>query len=161
MSLNVYNAPYSFRLHPMRWIKHKVCKAPKEAKLRAKYGYCDGDMWNMNEWMCETFSEMLYELSNRAHGHPYDMSEQEWKQWLREMSERFNLLREDNWYKTHKNHFAALLNQCRQTPHLVTVDYDSVRKKYLEEEEKINASYMAYARQTFLMLAKRFPDLWD
>ena len=159
MSLNVYNTNWSLR-HPLRWAREKI-KGCHSARLRAKRGYCDNDLWGMCDWVCELFSAMLLDLAKRAHGHPYDMTEQEWAQWLRTMSERFATMREENWREAHKNRYASLLHLCQQKPHVITQDYANIRQQYMMEEKNISAAWEAYVRQTFIMLARHFPDLWD
>lgn len=98
--------------NPLNWF-HNMKQWFSNLRLaieRAKYGYCDSDVWNLNEYHVYLLSEMLNDLAADPRGFPSMlmpddqpaqwMSEEEeerytqqWKDILRQMAEYFTNVR--------------------------------------------------------------------
>lgn len=55
--------------HPIREIR-RVKRGIKYAIQRAKYGYCDRDVWSIDHWFLKVVPSMLDDLAETAHGYP-------------------------------------------------------------------------------------------
>ena len=57
--------------HPVRNIK-RIFKSFRWSRQRAKYGYCDYDLGDVDAWFAELMPRMIRELKENYTGHPMD-----------------------------------------------------------------------------------------
>lgn len=57
----------------------------KMAKQRAKKGYCDLDVWNINDFIETTLVKMLKEFIKENNGYPPELTPNEWDNILNRM----------------------------------------------------------------------------
>ena len=57
--------------HPIRNIK-RIFKSFRWSRQRAKYGYCDYDIGDIDAWFSEIMPRMIRELKENYTGHPMD-----------------------------------------------------------------------------------------
>ena len=56
---------------------------------RATKGYCDWDLWDLDIFYRQLFINSLQDFKERTIGHPANMTEEEWNNYLTEMIEHF------------------------------------------------------------------------
>jgi len=64
----------------------EVITEAKSMKQRAKRGYSDVDMWNLDEYIAKIVKECCFILAEECHGHPNHLTEKKWKQILLDIS---------------------------------------------------------------------------
>lgn len=115
---NVFRYSIFLWRNPLNWF-HNIKQWFYNLRLaieRAKYGYCDSDVWNLNEYHVYLLSEMLNDLAADPHGFPdvlfpneqsaqwiskeeEEEYMQQWQKILRQMAEYFTNVRNYEQYK--------------------------------------------------------------
>ena len=90
--LNIFKQRYVYR-NPLRNIKDFLRRF-KYAYQRITKGYCDTDLWNLDYYLICLLSEALKELSETTYSYPMNLTEEEWRQKLLEMSNHFSNISE-------------------------------------------------------------------
>ena len=62
---------------PRRRIRGAL-SAPRRWYQRARYGYSNEDVWEMHHYLAKVALRMTVDMQAHMHGHPADMTEQEW-----------------------------------------------------------------------------------
>lgn len=112
----------------------------KQRWQRSKKGYSYIDIWGFNDWFLDIVPRMLEELSKECHGHPIDMTYEEWIEYLNTMSMHF-----------------------KEAAKYDDLDFD----KNISFKDNLTLQEQAYSNckehlETGLdMLKARFFDLWD
>lgn len=120
------------------WITYRVWKLTWKLKRnwqRFKRGYADTDIWNFCYWYIEMIPKMLTQLKNENHGHPCDLTEEEWDEYLKGIINN--------------------LNDAKMYMERASEEIDD--KKALELYNKSNECMIC----SFNMLKERFWDFWD
>lgn len=119
-------------------ISHKWWKLSWKLKRnvqRFKRGYADTDVWNFCYWYIEMIPKMLTQLKNENHGHPCNLTEEEWNEYLKGVINN--------------------LNDAKMYMERASEEIDD--KKALELYNKSNECMIC----SFNMLEERFWDFWD
>ena len=90
--LNIFKQRYVYR-NPLRNIKDFLRRF-KYAYQRITKGYCDTDLWNLDYYLICLLSEALKEFSETTYSYPMNLTEEEWRQKLLEMSNHFSNISE-------------------------------------------------------------------
>lgn len=156
MDNNVFKFGYMKTWRQTRRNVKNFFRTIKWAYQRATKGYCDIDLWNLDQFYSKTFINTLKEFadSNRLHGAPdafFDHdndSVQPWVDYLNEMRQHFENAIKDYHDEIDKHlvdsgGFARTMSE-----HLS--DYNTFYTYTQEELEK-----------AFRMMAKVYFDLWD
>ena len=145
-----------------RWyrIDRKIFVIFKKIKWmwqRAKYGYCDKDLWSLDYTLGNYIASSVNELANRAHGYPWNLKEEEWDGILREIARNFYLAtNEEEW----------------SNPYEDVLEYDTWYKdlpddkreywdKWFKAEQDNERSREIRRQEGFKLLEKWFINLWD
>lgn len=138
MDLNVYkfhcdgNKRWYLR-HPFRFIKD-FFRARRAAKRRAKYGFDNGDVWNMDDWFCAIIPEMLRKLADDGCAYPgsgkFDTPEK-WHDWLHSMADLFDAINVD---PDEENEFSKEFYGTKRND----IKYQEIRELYLERMKEID-----------------------
>ena len=93
------------RIGPKERARNKQL-AQKWCKQRIKRGYCDMDLWNMDDFLIELLPDMLERLAETASGYPDKRFESidEWRQFLTNTT---SLFRESHEAAKHFDYKAA------------------------------------------------------
>ena len=85
----VYLPVYRF----FRWIIWENIKPSnfKHWYQRAKQGYSYQDCWSVDWYLADIIPKMVRQLKNNAHGHPGDITEEEWSDVLEDIARAFEL----------------------------------------------------------------------
>lgn len=141
----------------------------KWAWQRVTRGYSDYDIFDLDYWLVRLLPQAIRTLESKLHGHPYDITEEEWRKYLIEMATHFENYNaewgnpvdlpsfsiqeifEKNGVKLHRLGIDEVKNQ----------DYKEKHKLWLEEEKKHNEYIKEELHKGLSMLEARFGDLWD
>lgn len=85
--LNLYEKPH-YKMGPFETIKWWFRRA-KYARQRARWGFSEYDVWNLNTYLAELLKDMFTFWAKHQHSHPYDITAEEWQQTLINISECF------------------------------------------------------------------------
>lgn len=83
--------PYTkkyYLTHPWEWVR-SFLHSLKYSRQRARKGYSDYDVWDIDYWFLSTAPKMLHELADKTYSIPLNLSEEEWKMTLNTMAEHF------------------------------------------------------------------------
>ena len=155
--LNIWEYKY-----PCRWYRfdEKIktfFRKLRWMRQRAKYGWCDLDLWNLDYTLGNYIASSVNELANRTHGYPYGLDEQEWDRILREIATSFYLgTNEDVW----DNPYEDKVSYKTMYSDLEKPERD-VWDKFFEREEGNRKSMEIRRQEGFKVLMKWFPHLWD
>lgn len=150
----------------------------KYAYQRAKRGYADCDIWNMDIYLGELISNMLVQLAKTHHGVPFGMEENEWCTTIIEMAEHFHNTLEDDSIPIWKEEKEALK---KVSSHIIkhsfkenpdkTIDlgliydnkelYEEDRRKWLEACKRATEFMVSEKDIAFDMMKKYFYILGD
>ena len=124
---------------------------------RAKYGFCDRDLWSLDYTLGNYIASTVYKLSKTTHGYPYGTTEKDWDNILKSIVANFYMgVNEDCYENIYEKVVAELPPYEKQTE-----EQKEMWKRYSEREVDI-ANLMAYHRKEgFKVLEKWFPSLWD
>ena len=129
----------------------------KWAYQRAKYGWCDKDLWSLDWTLGNYIASSVNELANRTHGYPYGLSPEEWDRILRRIAREFYLgVNEDSWTNPYESDISYEKNylELEETER-------TIWNKWFEEERKIEEFMEAYREEGFRDLVKWYSHLWD
>ena len=129
----------------------------KWAWQRAKYGYCDRDLWNLDYTLGNYIAGSVYRLSKITHGYPHGISEIDWNNILKSIATNFYMgVNEDCYGNIYEKEVADLPPYEKQTE-----EQKEMWKKYSEAELDINNLMSDHLHNGFTALEKWFPHLWD
>lgn len=124
---------------------------------RAKYGYCDKDLWSLEYTLGNYIASSVNELANRTHGYPYNITEEEWDNILRTIARDFYLAtNEDEWDNPYDDmlDYSAFYNSLPD-------DKKEYWDKWFKVEEENDRSMDIRRQEGFKLLQKWFVHLWD
>lgn len=108
----------------------------KFAWQRAWRGYDDPSWWNIDDNFIETHKTLLQKLKDNLHGHPIDMTFNEWEKVLNEM---IYLINNMDWNEMYSD------------------DVENIGERLKENFNKIKQNKERF----FELFSKYFYDLWD
>ena len=166
MSIEIQNKLNIWKLKEYsRWyrIDQKISLFFRKIKWtwqRAKYGYCDRDLWNLDYTLGNYIANTTNKLADITWSHPHGITYEEWQGVLRSIARNFYLGTnedcydnpyEDMWFRfeTEDGSFDAAARKAELWNEFVRV-------------EKENHATMNICRQEgFNLLQKWFTHLWD
>jgi hypothetical protein len=122
---------FRFRFYRIKFGVRKVYQ-------RAKYGYSKSDVWEFFNWYLDIIPKMLKDLEKGNYGHPYDMTPEEWDDYLHEI--------------------CTCLNTVKQ---IDTTEENSDKVSTREEITALEQEKREWLHKAFELMEKRFFDLWD
>lgn len=164
--------------HPIQFISHYFYDI-KNAWQRANKGYCDKDLWNIDNWFLNIIPKMLTEFQKKTDGYPGNMTMEEWDNILSEMIKHFKNANEEtcdfsNMYEKqyvdtvvkdfyHKN---FEIEKEPDEDGFYTVDmsilpeHEEINKRYREIEDQREEYIEEELSKAFEMFIKYFHNLW-
>ena len=131
----------------------------KWAWQRAKYGWCDRDIWNLDYTLASYISTSIARLAETTDSYPYGLTKKEWGNILRNIAENFYLSANEECYD---NPYADMLvsfgfvSGRNRNP-----EREEVYTKWKKVEEENNKTREAHRQEGFKELQEWFPALWD
>lgn len=124
---------------------------------RAKYGYCDMDLWNLDYTLGNYIASTVCKLANTTHGYPYQLNPKTWEKILKGISYNFYVgVNEDFWDNRFDKFLTYEINYQR-----LTEDQKRLWDDWFKEENKKYELMKAHRQKGFEDLAEWFPHLWD
>ena len=167
--------PYSKRYyltHPWKWFS-SLRKNIRDVKMRARYGFCYGDVWDWNIWFMRVVPNMLRYMAD--HGSAYPGREpfstpEKWHDWLHETADLIETGRED-WQDEHNECYEEYMKH-------ITEGWGNRRKQkgggatYTREPSKLDDDYFARSKELGTQgeanvqrairgIAEHFYEIWD
>ena len=157
MNKNNVFIPYEYRWY--RLDKHIVnlCKSIKWMFQRAAKGYCDMDVWSIDEYLVHVIPDMLDEMAKVSQGYPASFddsdapfSEEIHKQWLDYLTNTAKLFR------------AVSMDAVDDQIELAFEQYlkDKDEDKWRAAQAEISRKRKILNRKAFDELLKHFNELW-
>lgn len=124
---------------------------------RAKYGYCDKDLWSLDYTLGNYIASSVNELANRTHGYPFNTTVEEWDEILRTIARNFYLgINEDCW----NNYYENMLDYGEFYDKL-SDDKKEYWDKWFEVEKENETARQVRRQEGFQLLERWFMHLWD
>lgn len=123
---------------------------------RAKYGFCDRDIWGLDYTLGNYIANTIKYLAKTTHGHPPNTSAKEWEEILMSIANDFYLGTNDNLYEN--KYEDKISSNLYISP---TKGNKNLWKSYSERELEIASTMAAHRHSGFEKLEKWFPHLWD
>lgn len=162
MTLNLYAKP-EYKMQLLARIKWWFKRA-KYARQRARWGFSEYDVWDMDTYLAELIGNMTEYLSKRSQTHPWDMDEKEWKNTLKTISKSFKQYNIERPCISYEKYQAELVRKAeegkfgREITHSIP---EEVAKAWAKEELENYASQMEELKRGFDLLYKYYSNLWD
>lgn len=172
-NLNVFGCGYlPFRLTNIPFNVKHFFKTIKWGWQRATKGYCEYDLWALDNYYSNLFSASIKQFAKVTHGHPYSLTEEEWDEVLNEISNCFYKCNEANDYFK-DTLYEEYLEKCGR-PVFIELENGMSTMKFEHEDEfkDLHAAAMEQAKENvkkreaakekgFYLLNRWFDDLWD
>lgn len=141
----------------------------KECYQRIKRGWCDSDVFSIDNWFESVIVDMLKQLKETKHGYPADMTSEEWDKQLDRMIYCFTEMQEDKC--SEKNEYEE--EYMRQTglkqvevngktfTAIKNYSDEELRKLWLNREIEIDEYRRKMQTEGFELFNKYFRNLWD
>lgn len=162
--MNVFHNDYNFIRHPLKWLR-RFFLSLKYMWQRAKNGFCDVDLCDLEYHYAHIFSRMLKELADNSYGYPTTVETHDaWKKILNDMSYHFKMTLEDS-YETPC--LDAWFNETCDDCNLnwlyqeYTDEQKVLREKMHEENKHIWNERVKHKDEALKMLSEYWFDLWD
>lgn len=157
--LNLYAKP-GYRMGLWKRIKWWFRRA-KYARQRARWGFSEYDVWDMDTYLAELIGDMTAYLADHNMSHPYDATNEEWQDTLRTISrcfKQYNIERPCPAYEAYRNAIVRASDLGKS----VTVEAPERFVKAWREEERANhRATMTELKLGFNLLHENYPNLWD
>lgn len=155
--LNIWDYKDTFRWYRIDKRISLFFRKIKWAYQRAKYGWCDKDLWDLDWTLGNYIASSVNELANRTHGYPHGLSPEVWDIILRTIARNFYLgVNKNAWNNPYEDEISYEKNYS-ELEKAEQIIWD----KWFEEEKKIEKSMEVRRREGFCDLVKWYSDLWD
>lgn len=143
--------------YPVKWYRPdlKVKNFFRKVKWtwqRAKYGWCDRDLWDLEYTLGNYIASSTEKLAEITHGYPPNITEEKWDNILKKISEDFYFGVNEDYYENpyEEEWFNSL-----------TPEKEELWKKLSDREIEIHKAMSDHLHNGFVALEKWFPHLWD
>lgn len=158
--LNLYEKP-GYKMKPLERIKWWI-RREKFKWQRARWGFSSYDVMDMDHYLVELISKMLLYKAKFGMSHPWDMSPEDWQQWLIDTAAMFKEYSRDFPESEEYKAFCAAKKTTKNEDGSITVECDEELSKAWLEREKTESEYrMCKVRMGLERLGERFWELWD
>lgn len=126
------------------------------AHQRAKYGYCDRDVWSLDYSLGNYIAATTAHLAETFHGYPPNLTPKEWEDTLNFISHSFYLgVHEEMWDNPYEEEVLKIpLNNC-------TPEQEALRNKWIQKEKSNDKARETRIKEGLNELSKWFFYLWD
>lgn len=126
---------------------------------RAKYGYCDMDLWNLDCTLGNYISVTTAELAKRTHGYPGMITAETWDEILNSISDSFYLAtNEDAWNNPYEK---ELFEKEFPFKNKESEEQSILWNNYYSKEMDIQRMREIRKQEGFNLLSEWFFHLWD
>lgn len=126
------------------------------AYQRAKYGYCDRDIWSLDYSLANYITATTTHLAKTFQGYPPNLTPKEWEDTLTFISHSFYLgIHEEEWDNPYEEEALKIpLNNC-------TPEQEALRNKWIQKEMSNKKAMETRIKEGLNELSKWFFYLWD
>ena len=175
--LSVWTWDYPTRyylLHPWRWIKEFHINR-RNARNRARKGYCYLDWANFDWWFCKLVPNMLRDMADKGHGYPgrdqFDTPEK-WHEWLHKIADEIEKC-DDKYLEQQNQYSEEFMERCEKRRRRVDDEFGlrtvfelseedkEFNKKYFARWEELNNKRDERIKQVMTELGEHWSCLWD
>lgn len=130
---------------------------------RFNRGYSDCDAWSIRDWFLQTMPEILDTMRFNLHGHPGNMTDEEWELILARMSFCFKEAYEDTCSKKNEydDTFDINFKKNDNGTYDVEVSNKEMEEKWKERQKEIDTYMQDNFNDGIDLFKKYFWDLWD
>jgi hypothetical protein len=137
------------------WYKRHKC-----ARQRARWGFSEYDVWDLDCYLSELIGDMAKYLAEHNMSHPYDVTTEEWQTILNTISKcfkQYNIERPTPAYEAYDKAMTRI-----SEPGCVTVKAPiELLEAWRAEELANDEAKMTELKQGFDLLFKWYQNLWD
>lgn len=141
----------------------------KECYQRIKRGWCDSDVFSIDNWFESVMPDMLKQLKETKHGYPCDMTEEEWDNQLDRMIYCFTEMQEDkcsekNEYEEEymkRTGFKQVTVNGKTFTAVQNYSDEELRKLWVDREIEIDKYRRKMQTEGLELFNKYFRNLWD
>ena len=141
----------------------------KYAWQRITRGYCDADLWDLNDYYCTLIENSLRDFNQRRHGYPIGLEEEEWNTKIQHIVQLLNKYRvaSANEMEAIEDEYSDKLEKTRRVEELSDgskqVQYEDsiLLNEFTEAMTEINKKRNEIRHQAFAELDEILDDLWD
>lgn len=130
----------------------------KCARQRVKYGFCNRDVWNLNDWMLDVLPQMFRKLANEGCAYPgvepFEIPEK-WHEWLYSLAKRLESCTEDM-QDTHNEFYKSFMDTV-----LDKEQNKQIVERYYERAKEIYDESCVTIKECFAEIGEHFWHLWD
>lgn len=156
--LNLYAKP-GYRMGLWKRIKWWFRRA-KYARQRARWGFCEQDIWGMDAYFSELLRDMFAYWAKHHNSHPYEMSSEEWQQTLINMSECFAQYTREFPCPAYEAFHKAVTRKKIEGGIEIEAP-DDLLEAWRQEEREHYEYKMSKLKEGFDLMYKYYPNLWD
>lgn len=128
----------------------------KFAVQRARYGYCKGDLWNLDYYLLVLLRECLYSFADTTHTFPFDRgSHEKWQEEVRKAAEDFHYSLTESYDNPYFEKYFEAMEKGD------VADYTTLLGKSRERDEEIARLAKEHRQRAFEWVIKNFDNLWD
>lgn len=158
--LDLYAKP-GYKMNPLERIKWWI-RREKFKWQRARWGFSEYDVWDMDHYLAQLISDLLLYRAKFGMSHPWDMTPEDWQQWLIDTAAMFKEYGRDFPESEEYKAFCAAKKTTKNEDGSITVEYDKELSKAWLEREKTESEYrMCKLRMGLERLGEKFWELWD
>lgn len=156
--LNVFKPFYYSRRHPSNWFSNiKIFfRQFKYAWQRATRGYCDADLWDLDDYYTKLFCATLKDFSKNLDSVPSNFYNEidgmeKWREYLNEMITHLQNSLEPE--RVQQNEY--------EEAHSLDPNNEELSNKYIERTREIHDWQTNELMEGLNMLIEVYEDLWD
>lgn len=145
---------------------YKIQNGLKNLKWKAQHfhkGYSDKDVYSIRDWFLYTMPKMLKEMEQNLHGHPADMTDEQWKIILDKMAFCFKEAHDDTCSQINEYEDLFDINYSRNFNGSYTpiISDEDIYEKWKVRQEQISEYQNKMLHEGLDLFQKYFWDLWD
>ena len=141
----------------------------KECYQRIKRGWCDSDVFSIDNWFESVIVDMLKQLKETKHGYPADMTSEEWDSKLDRMIYCFTEMQEDkcsekNEYEDEymqQTGFRQVTANGKTFTAIQNYSDEELKKLWFNRELEIDNYRRSMQDEGFELFNTYFRNLWD
>lgn len=168
--LNVFYNYYRPWIYPINWITNvkTFFKSFKYCWQRITKGYCDKDLWNLDNTILAYLTQTLLQFSQISQSYPGDQEFNTFEKWQKYLEEiAFNFLKinhEDIYFSNpyEEKFYNQLTNNFTKQGHFsIQISDEKLKKQFIDAEIKRNQDREELFKENWNNLGRIFFHLWD
>lgn len=162
MEHNVFDltAKPLYKLRPFARIKWWFRRA-KFVRQRARWGFSEYDAWDLDTYLATVISGALKFLSEHNTSHPWEVTDEEWKEKIKTTSECFSQYNEEPDCPSYRAYHEAVERIENEDGSISINAPEELLRAWHDEEKRNYENKMKKLKEGFDLLYEIYPYLWD